>query len=129
MLTALLLLFAAAILAYGYALGRAALARRVGPSLEALALGAVVNFLDTLGIGSFAPTTAWFKFRRMVPDHLIPQTLLCGLEAPAITVGVIYLSLRGVLDDPLLLFSCGIAVFIGGLVGVHLDTRARVWVV
>src|SRR3954453_15045401 len=123
MLTALLLLFAAAILAYGYALGRAALARRVGARLEALALGAVVNFLDTLGIGSFAPTTAWFKFRKMVPDRLIPQTLLCGLTPPAMTQSIIHLVLLGVLVDPLLLFSCVIAVFIGGLVGVRLVTR------
>src|SRR5919107_1236701 len=117
MLIALLVLFALAILAYGYALSRAALARRVGPSPEALALGAVVNFLDTLGIGSFAPTTAWFKFRRMVPDRLIPQTLLCGLTPPAMTESVIYLLLLGVLVDPVLLFSCVMAVFAGGLVG------------
>ena len=129
MLIALLILFGLAILAYGFALGRAALARRVGPGLEALALGAVANFLDTLGIGSFAVTTAWFKFRRMVPDRLIPQTLLCGLTPPAMTESVIYLILLGVLVDPVLLFSCVIAVFIGGLVGVPLVTRARVWVV
>ncbi|HEX8240366.1 MAG TPA: TSUP family transporter [Allosphingosinicella sp.] len=129
MLIVLLAFLALAILAYGFALGRAALARRVGPSGEALVLGAVVNFLDTLGIGSFAPTTAWFKFRRMVPDRLIPQTLLCGLTPPAMTESVIYLLLLGVLVDPVLLFSCVIAVFLGGLVGVRLVTRARVWVV
>ena len=129
MLIALLVLFALAILAYGFALGRAALARGAAPGFEALALGAVVNFLDTLGIGSFAVTTAWFKFRRMVPDRLIPQTLLCGLTPPAMTESVIYLILLGVLVDPVLLFSCVIAVFIGGLVGVPLVTRARVWVV
>jgi uncharacterized membrane protein YfcA len=129
MLIALLILFGLAILAYGFALGRAAIAQRVAPGIEALALGAVVNFLDTLGIGSFAPTTAWFKFRRMVPDRLIPQTLLCGLTPPAMTESVIYLILLGVLVDPVLLFSCVIAVFIGGLVGVPLVTRARVWVV
>jgi uncharacterized membrane protein YfcA len=129
MLTALLILFGLAILAYGFALGRLAIARRVGPGLEALALGAVVNFLDTLGIGSFAPTTAWFKFRRMVPDRLIPQTLLCGLTPPAMTESIIYLIILGVLVDPVLLFSCVIAVFLGGLVGVGLVTRARVWVV
>src|SRR3954454_20031899 len=129
MLTALLVLFAVAILAYGYALARAALAKGVAPGLEALALGAVVNFLDTLGIGSFAPTTAWFKFRRMVPDRLIPPTLLCGLTPPAMTESIIYLILLGVLVDPVLLFSCVIAVFIGGLVGVRLVNRARVWVV
>ncbi len=129
MLIVLLILLGLAVLAYGTALARAAVARRVGPSAEALALGAVVNFLDTLGIGSFAPTTAWFKFRRMVPDALIPQTLLCGLTPPAMTESIIYLILLGVLVDPVLLFSCVIAVFIGGLVGVPLVTRARVWIV
>lgn len=125
----LLTLLVAAVLAYGFVLARAAIAKRAAPGLEALALGAVVNFLDTLGIGSFAPTTAWFKFRRMVPDRLIPQTMLCGLTPPAMTESIIYLILLGVLVDPVLLFSCVIAVFIGGLVGVRLVTRARVWVV
>jgi uncharacterized membrane protein YfcA len=104
------------------ALGRAA--------LEAgRPLGAVVNFLDTLGIGSFAPTTAWFKFRRMVPDRLIPPTMLVGLTPPAMTESIIFLILLGVLVDPVLLFGCAIAVFAGGLVGVRLVTKARVWVV
>jgi uncharacterized membrane protein YfcA len=129
MLITLLILLGLAILIYGSALLRAAVAKRVAPGIEALALGAVVNFFDTLGIGSFAPTTAWFKFRRMVPDRLIPQTLLCGLTPPAMTESIIYLILLGVLVDPLLLFSCVIAVFAGGLVGVGLVTRARVWVV
>jgi uncharacterized membrane protein YfcA len=129
MLIALLVILGIAVLAYGFALVRAALAQRVGPSLEALALGAVVNFLDTLGIGSFAPTTAWFKFRHMVPDRLIPQTMLCGLTPPAMTESIVFLIGVGVLVDRTLLFSCVIAVFLGGLVGVPLVTRARVWVV
>jgi uncharacterized membrane protein YfcA len=129
MLYALLILIGLAILAYGFALARLAIARRVMPGVEALALGAVVNFLDTLGIGSFAPTTAWFKFRRMVPDRLIPQTLLCGLTPPAMTESIVYLIALGVLVDPVLLFSSVIAVFAGGLVGVPLVTRARVWIV
>ena len=45
------------------------------PKPEALALGAVTNFFDTLGIGSFAPTIAWFRFRKMVPDRLMPLTM------------------------------------------------------
>jgi uncharacterized membrane protein YfcA len=129
MLIALLIILGIAVLAYGSALVRAALAQRVAPSVEAIALGAVVNFLDTLGIGSFAPTTAWFKFRRMVPDRLIPQTMLCGLTPPAMTESIVFLIGVGVLVDRTLLFSCVIAVFIGGLVGVPLVTRARVWVV
>src|SRR3954449_928157 len=129
MLIALLIILGIAVLAYGSALVRAAVRQRATPGLEALGLGLVVNFLDTLGVGSFAPTTAWFKFRRMVPDRLIPQTLLCGLTPPAMTESIIFLILLGVLVDPVLLFSCVIAVFIGGLVGVRLVNRARVWVV
>lgn len=129
MLIALLIILGVAVLAYGIALARAAIAARVAPGLEALALGALVNFLDTLGIGSFAPTTAWFRFRRMVPDGLIPQTLLCGLTPPAMTESIIFLVLFQGRVDPILLVSCIIAVFIGGLVGVPLVTRARVWIV
>lgn len=129
MLIALLVILGIAVLAYGFALARAAIAARVAPGAEALALGAVVNFLDTLGIGSFAPTTAWFRFRRMVPDRLIPPTLLCGLTPPAMTESIIYLILLGVLVDPVLLFGCAIAVLAGGLVGVRLVVRARVWIV
>ena len=41
------------------------------PRIEAIVLGAVTNFFDTLGIGSFAPTTAWLKFRRLIPDSFL----------------------------------------------------------
>jgi len=129
MVYALLALLGLAIFAYGFLLVRAAIAKRVAPGIEALALGAVVNFFDTLGIGSFATTTAWFKFRRMVPDRLIPQTMLCGLTPPAMTESIVFLYALGMHVEPVLLFSCVIAVFAGGLVGVPLVTRARVWVV
>ena len=33
----------------------------LSPRPEAIAMGFVTNFFDTLGIGSFAPTTAWLK--------------------------------------------------------------------
>jgi uncharacterized membrane protein YfcA len=129
MLNALLILLGLAVAVYGFALARAAIAARVAPGVEAIALGAVVNFFDTLGIGSFATTTAWFKFRRMVPDRLIPQTMLCGLTPPAMTESIVFLILLGTHVDTVLLVSCVIAFFAGGLVGVPLVTRARVWVV
>lgn len=129
MLIALLTLIGLAILAYGSLLIRAAIRQRARPGLEAIGLGAVVNFFDTLGIGSFATTTAWFKFRNMVPDRLIPQTMLCGLTPPAMTESLVFLLAFSGQIDPVLLFSCVIAVFVGGLVGVPLVTRARVWVV
>src|SRR4051812_13209111 len=72
LLIALLIPLILGILIYAIVLARAAITQRVRPNIEAIALGAVVNFFDTLGIGSFATTTAWLKFRRMVPDRLIP---------------------------------------------------------
>ena len=52
------------------------------PGLLRVAIGFVTNFFDTLGIGSFAPTTAAFKFRRVVPDEWIPGTLNVGHTLP-----------------------------------------------
>ncbi len=60
------------------------------PSVAQIGLGAVTNFFDTLGIGSFAPTTAVFKFLKMVPDKLIPGTLNVGHTLPTITQAFIY---------------------------------------
>src|SRR5215510_909098 len=55
-----------------------------------LGTGFVTNFFDTLGIGSFAPTTAIFKFFKLVPDKLIPGTLNVGHTLPTITQAFIY---------------------------------------
>lgn len=60
------------------------------PNALELGLGFVTNFFDTLGIGSFAPTTAAFKFLKMVPDRLIPGTLNVGHTLGAITQTFIY---------------------------------------
>src|SRR5690242_12917540 len=129
MLIALLVPLSLAILFFALVLLREAIARRLTPRLEAVALGAVVSFFDTLGIGSFAPTAAWIKFRRMVPDRLLPPTMLVGLTPPAMTESIIFLVLLGVMVDPVLLFGSAIAVLLGGLIGAPLVARARVWVV
>ncbi|HVR11152.1 MAG TPA: sulfite exporter TauE/SafE family protein [Thermoanaerobaculia bacterium] len=56
-------------------------------------IGFVVNFFDTLGIGSFATTTSIFKLRRLVPDRLIPGTLNVGLALPTFAQALIYISI------------------------------------
>jgi uncharacterized membrane protein YfcA len=127
MLIAILVPLGLGILLYGYALIRAALAERATPTPEALALGAIVSFFDTLGIGCFAPTTAWLRFRRMVPDRLIPPTLLVGLTAQAMVQSIIYMSIVEV--DWVLLVGCIIANVLGGLLGAPLVVKARVWIV
>ena len=129
MLTALLVPLALAVILYALTLVRAALARRAVPRLEAIALGAITNFFDTLGVGSFAPTMAWFKFRRLVPDRLIPRTMLVGHTLPAVAQAIIFLILLGVLVDPVLLFGCVLALLMGGLLGVSVVIRTKVWVV
>jgi uncharacterized membrane protein YfcA len=62
------------------------------PSETGLELGTgfVTNFFDTLGIGSFAPTTAIFKFFKLVPDRLIPGTLNVGHTLPTIAQAFIF---------------------------------------
>ena len=56
---------------------------RPRPTWSDIAIGFVTDFLDALGIGSFAPTTALFKFRGSPPDELIPGTLNVGHNAAA----------------------------------------------
>lgn len=63
------------------------------PSAGDAGIGFVTNFFDTLGIGSFAPTTSIFKLRKMVPDELIPGTLNAGHALPTITQAFIYITI------------------------------------
>ncbi|MFL6732349.1 MAG: hypothetical protein ACJ8EP_08390, partial [Sphingomicrobium sp.] len=129
MLNALLVAISLGVLAYLAALVRAAFASRVLPNVEALGVGAVVNFFDTLGIGSFAPTAAWLKFRKLVPDRLIPPTMVVGLTPPAMAESIVFLILLGVGVDPVLLIGCAVATMVGGIVGAPLVAKARVWTV
>lgn len=129
MLIALLVPLALAILGFTVIVLRAAIARRAWPNVEAIVLGAVTNFFDTLGIGSFAPTTAWLKFRKLVPDRLIPPTMLVGHGLPTMAESTIFLILLGVRVDAVLLVGCTISVLMGGLLGAPLVARTRVWVI
>ena len=130
MLTALLAPLTLAAVVYAFMLVRAAVARRQYVVRgEAVALGAITNFFDTLGVGSFAPTMAWLKLRGLAPDRLVPCTMLVGHTLPTMTQAVIFLVLLGVFVDPVLLVGCVIALLMGGLLGAPLVARAQVWVV
>src|SRR5215210_5035837 len=129
MLIALLVPLGLAMLAFTIILLRAVVARRARPNAESLVIGAITNFFDTLGIGSFATTMAWFKVRKLVPDRLMPPTMLVGHSLPTMMQAVIYLILLGVMVDPVLLVGCMIALLMGGLLGVPLVARASVWII
>jgi uncharacterized membrane protein YfcA len=94
------------------------------PRVETVALGAVTNFFDTLGIGSFAPTMAWFRLRRLVPDRAIPPTMYVGHGLPAIAQSMIYLALLGAAVDPWLLVACVGGMLAGVALGAPLVARA-----
>src|SRR4051812_28710830 len=57
--------------------------------LEGL-VGFVTAFFDTLGIGSFATTTAAYKLKKMVPVKLIPGTMNVGHALSTIAQAFIY---------------------------------------
>lgn len=84
-------------------------------------VSAATSFLDTLGIGSFAPTTALFKLFKMVPDQLIPATLNIGLVWPAIAESVIFVN--SVKVEPVLLASVIGSAVIGAWFGAGVVRR------
>jgi uncharacterized membrane protein YfcA len=127
MLTLLLVTLAAAALAYAALLLRGAVAsNQVVPRLEPILLGAITNFLDTLGVGSFAPSMAWMRFRRLVPDRLIPLTMLAGYILPSVAQALIFLVLLGVRVDPWLIIGCSAAMIVGGVLGVPIALRSPI---
>lgn len=128
MVVALLAVLSALALVYAVALLAAAAKRhQLKPRLEAVALGAVVNFFDTLGIGSFAPTTAWLKLRRMIPDSYLPATLNAGNCLPTVVQALIFINLVQV--DTWLLIGCISAAVFGAIIGAPIVQRLPVRVV
>jgi uncharacterized membrane protein YfcA len=91
------------------------------PTVGAMTVGAVTSFLDTLGIGSFAPTTALFKLFRIVKDELIPGTLNVGLAASGIAEAVIYV--KSIVVDPALLAGTISSAVLGAWLGAGIVSR------
>ncbi len=85
------------------------------PTLTKIGIGALTNFFDTLGIGSFATTTALFRFLRLVPDRIIPGTLNAGHTLPTVVQAFIYTTMVKV--DVLTLFAFIAAAVLGAWLG------------
>jgi uncharacterized membrane protein YfcA len=66
---------------------------RCRPALIDNFVGFVTNFFDTLGIGSFATTTALFRFWRLVRDEQLPGTLNVGHTLPSVVQAFIFISI------------------------------------
>lgn len=91
------------------------------PSLLQTAIGFVTNFFDTLGIGSFAPTTAIFKLKKLVPDELIPGTLNVGHTLPTITQAFIFITIVEV--EPITLLLLIVAAVLGTWLGAGVVSK------
>lgn len=91
------------------------------PTKFELLIGFVTDFFDTLGIGSFAPTTAIFKLRRVVADELIPGTLNVGHTPAAIAESLIFVT--AVVVDPLLLVCVVTSAAAGAWLGAGVVAR------
>jgi uncharacterized membrane protein YfcA len=93
----------------------------VMPTPVQVAIGFVTAFFDTLGIGSFATTTAAYKLRAMVPVNLIPGTLNVGHVLSTIAQAFIYMQLVPV--DPVTLALMIAAAVAGAWLGAGVVVR------
>lgn len=85
------------------------------PTATHIGIGAATNFFDTLGIGSFATTTAIFRALRTIPDRFIPGTLNAGHALPTVVQALIYTTIVQV--DILTLFAFIAAAVLGAWLG------------
>jgi len=95
------------------------------PTFLQSAIGFVTAFFDTLGIGSFATTTAVYKLRNLVPVKLIPGTLNVGHAPATIAQAFIYTSIVPVDSKTLVLMiaAASIGAWFGAGVVVHWPRR------
>jgi len=62
------------------------------PGWRDTGVGFITNVFDTLGIGSFATTSGFFKIWGMVPDEQIPGTLMVGHTPPSLLQAFIFIA-------------------------------------
>ncbi len=91
------------------------------PTPLLLGIGAVTLFFDTLGIGNYAPTTAAFRFLKLVRDEWIPGTLNVGSSVPVAIEAFAFVAAIAV--DPLTLALMVPVGALGGYVGAAIVSR------
>ena len=96
-------------------------AKPAGTNALHVITGFVTNFFDALGIGSFATTTAIFRFFKSVPDRVIPGTLNVGHTLPTIAQAFIFIALITV--DFTTLVSMIAAAVVGAWLGAGVISK------
>jgi uncharacterized membrane protein YfcA len=113
LLTALGVLTGIFVVAWSKAIG--------GPGPIHIAIGAITNFFDALGIGSFATTTTIFRLGKLVPDRVIPGTLNAGHTLPTVAQAFVFIAVIPV--DVLTLVSMIAAAVLGAWLGAGVVAR------
>ena len=93
----------------------------VAPTPYQLLVGFVTDFLDTLGIGSFATTTTLYRARKTIDDRLLPGTLNVGHTLPTIVQAFIFTQVVEVEIKTLVLMI--VAAVAGSLFGAPIVAR------
>lgn len=99
---------------------------RILPTPLQTGIGFVANFFDTLGIGSFATTTTFYKLWKQVRDEVLPGTLNVGHTLPTIVQAFIYIAIVEVdITTLILLISASVlGMWLGAGVVARLPRRA-----
>jgi len=84
-------------------------------------IGFITNFFDTLGIGSFAPTTALLKGFKQTHDRVIPGTLNVSCTLPVIIEAFIFM--RVVKVEAVTLVAMLVAAILGAWIGASIVAR------
>jgi uncharacterized membrane protein YfcA len=97
------------------------LSRELRKGLLPYLIGFVTDFLDTLGVGSFATTTSLFRLGKVVDDDKIPGTLNVGHTLPTILQALIYITIVEI--DLWTLWILIVASVAGSYLGATLVSR------
>jgi uncharacterized membrane protein YfcA len=84
-------------------------------------IGCIFNLLDTLGIGSFGPTTAALKLTKTCDDEMIPGVLNVGDTFPVCFEAILFIA--AVEMDGLTLATMIAASVVGAVIGVKVLAR------
>ena len=93
-------------------------------TVKTVIIGFVVNFFDTLGIGSFAPQTALLKFTKQTNDRIIPGTLNVSNTIPVVIQALIFIKIIKV--EALTLSLMLITATIGAILGAGIVSKLPV---
>jgi len=89
--------------------------------VTAACIGFVANFLDTLGIGSFAPMTALLRGFKQIRDRVIPGTLNVSCTLPVVVEAFIFITVVKV--EIVTLISMIVAAVIGTIIGAGIVAK------